>query len=640
MPLCRGTTAAGLILALTSSGLLAGCTGGSEGPGTPDPGPVVAELAAALASGDLAAVPWTADTGADAQSRYDAIVEGMGEVSPIVEAGGVAESSASADSAAGAVGTLTWHWPVGDTEWAYDSDAALTLVGDRWQVAWSPSLVEPSLSGKVVLTTATIRPRRGDIVGFGGIRLVTERDVVRFGVDRSLVPKARAVAAARELARLVEIDASGYAARVKAAGDLAFVEAITYRREEVPARVGATYESIPGVRALQTTAQLGPSSGFGQPLLGRVGEVTAEMIAADPERYRLGDVAGLSGLEARYDEQLSGRRGVVVNAVATDGKAREVFRVGAAGGKPLRTSLDLDLQLAAEQLLADQGPPSALVAIRPSTGAVLAAANSPSTNGINLATFGQAAPGSTFKTVTSLALLRSGLTPASTVPCTPTVVVDGKQFANYDAYPVNRLGPIPLWSALAISCNTAFISQRARLQRADLADAAASLGFGIDLDVGYPAYFGQVTPTDSRTEAAADMIGQGTVLAAPLSMATVVASIQAGHTVVPTLVKGLDVAAAPEAPPLTTDEASALRSMMRRVVTDGSGRILLDVPGPPVIAKTGTAEFDQGGQRLTHAWMVAAQGDLAVAVYVDVGTSGSGVAGPILGAFLRAARGR
>ena len=74
------------------------------------------------------------------------------------------------------------------------------------------------------------------------------------------------------------------------------------------------------------------------------------------------------------------------------------------------------------------------------------------------------------------------------------------------------------------------------------------------------------------------------------------------------------------------------------VVTDGAARFLLDVPGPPVLAKTGTAEFGSGDDVQTHAWMIGAQGDLAVCVYVDVGESGSGTAGPILEAFLRAAR--
>ncbi len=636
MRTARGTTAAAVALAA----LLTACSGGPDAPDSPAPDAAVEALAAALGDGDLTGAAWTADTAADAQPGYDAIVEGMGDLTPTVEPGRVTMAEGAADAPETARATLTWHWPVGDNEWVYDTQAALMLVDGAWRAGWEPALVEPSLRGKLVLEAGSLRPSRGDVIGYGNLKLVTERPVVRFGVDRSLVPKATAVASARELARLVDIDVQAYAARVKGAGDLAFVEAITYRREEVPPTVGAAYESLGGVRALQTTAQLGPTSAFGQPLLGRVGEVTSEMIEEDPGRYRVGDLAGLSGLEARYDEQLAGQPGITVEAVDTDGKSRELYSVPATDGEPLRTSLDMELQLAAEDLLADQGPPSGLVAIRPSTGAVLAAATSPSANGVNIATFGKAAPGSTYKIVSSLALLRSGLTPDSLVPCTPSVLVDGKVFANYDAYPPDHLGRIPLWSALAHSCNTAFISQHDRLGQADLAEAAASLGFGVDYDVGYPAYFGQVTPTDNTTEAAADLIGQGTVLSAPLSMAAVVASIQAGHTVVPTLVKGVDPVPSAEAPPLTEQEAAQLRSMMRRVVTSGTGRQLAGVPGPPVGAKTGTAEFDQGGKRLTHAWMVAGQGDLAVAVYVDVGNSGSGIAGPILEAFLRAARDR
>jgi cell division protein FtsI/penicillin-binding protein 2 len=90
--------------------------------------------------------------------------------------------------------------------------------------------------------------------------------------------------------------------------------------------------------------------------------------------------------------------------------------------------------------------------------------------------------------------------------------------------------------------------------------------------------------------------------------------------------------------PLTGKEARALRSMMRATVTIGPTGFLRTVPGPPVIAKTGTAEFDRDGARLKHAWLIAAQGDLAVAVYVDVGASGSGTAGPLMEQFLRSAR--
>ncbi len=225
------------------------------------------------------------------------------------------------------------------------------------------------------------------------------------------------------------------------------------------------------------------------------------------------------------------------------------------------------------------------------------------------------------------------------MPCTPTITVDGKGFKNYSDYPSSALGNIPLRTAVANSCNTAFISQAPKLSGTNLFDAAVSLGMGLDHDLGFPAYFGKTDPdTESETGAAAQLIGQGTILASPMVMATVIASVQQGSLVVPRLVEGVDVSAPEGAAPLSEAEATALRSMLRAVVTEGSGRGLLDVPGPPVIAKTGTAEFGTGADLQTHAWMVAAQGDLAVCVYVDVGESGSSTAGPILEAFLRAAR--
>jgi cell division protein FtsI/penicillin-binding protein 2 len=466
---------------------------------------------------------------------------------------------------------------------------------------------------------------------------VADRPVIRLGIDKAHVADARSKTSARRLAELVGLDVAPYVKQVAASGDDAFVEAIVYREGEVPPDVGQGYDQIPGVLAVADRLPLAPTREFAAPILGRVGEVTAEMVEEDPDTYRPGDVAGVSGLQARYDDQLRGTPGVVVEAVSSDGKRRELFREDAVKGRPLKLTLRADLQLAAERLLADVGPASALVAIKPSNGDIVAAANGPGTDGYNMATFGQIAPGSTFKSVSSLALLRNGLTPESVVPCSPTIVVDGKQFENYDDYPASALGRIPLRTAIANSCNTAVISQAGRLGKDDLADAAASLGVGVDHDLGFPAYFGSVEPPASETEKAADMIGQGTILASPMAMATVAASIQSGRTVLPRLVPSWDVEQA-DVPELTGSESAQLRGMLRDVVTSGSGRLLADVPGPPVIAKTGTAEFEKGGRLLTHAWMIAAQGDLAVAVFVDVGSSGSGTAGPILESFLREAR--
>ena len=126
------------------------------------------------------------------------------------------------------------------------------------------------------------------------------------------------------------------------------------------------------------------------------------------------------------------------------------------------------------------------MAIRPSTGDLVAVASGPGSKGYNTATFGRYAPGSTFKVVSALALLRAGLTPQSRVSCPPTTVVDGKRFKNYDDYPSSGLGEISFEDALANSCNTAFIGQRDKLGPKSLAEAAAALGLGVDHDTGFP----------------------------------------------------------------------------------------------------------------------------------------------------------
>ena len=621
--------------------LLTACTSDeSSGPGDPtagadggSPEAAAQELAGALVTGDFAGVAFDGNDPAAVGEEYATTVEGLGDITPTVTVADVTEP----EDGGTATAVFDWTWPIGPDGWTYSSEATLTQVDDEWQATWDVATIEPSLSPSVTLDLVSLGAERGDILGAGGLALVTDRPVVRIGIDRSKVGAGKAGASARAVARLVGIDPAAYAKRVTAAGPLAFVEAIVFRQDEVPAGVLHGMRGIKGGAVIAAELPLAPTKGFAAPILGSVGEVTAEMISEHPDLYEIGDVAGLSGLQARYDEQLRGTPGQEVNAVGSDGKTREIFRVDAIDGRPLELTMDMDLQIAAEQALANVDPAAALVAIKPSTGAILAAANGPGTNGLNIATYGQYAPGSTFKQVSSLALLRAGDTPDTIVPCTSSVVVDGKRFENYDDYPSSGLGNIPLRTAVANSCNTAFISQRGKLGQQSLVEAAASLGMGVAHDLGFPAYFGNVVPPAGETEKAADLIGQGKILASPMVMAGVIASIQSGSLVVPTLVTSVTSPPPEGVSGPTAAEADALRSMLRGVVTSGSGSFLLDVPGPPVIAKTGTAEFDRGGKILTHAWMVAAQGDLAVAVFVDLGTSGSGTAGPILEQFLRAA---
>ena len=616
------------VLALAVSLALSGCQllGGDEGPE-----PALDSLAGGLSSGDLSAVPFDAT---DASEQYAAVVEGLGEVEPSVEA---AEPVVTDDTA---TAELTWSWELDGQPWTYVTTADLARVDDAWQVTWAPSLVESSLVEGEHLTLTRTPAERGQITGAGDRAIVAPREVVRLGLDKTKltaeqVAAGQVTASAQAIASALEVDAAAFTERAEASGDKAFVEALVLRAEDAITAVPPAYAGIPGAVAIPDQQDLAPSRGFAAPILGSVGDATAEIIEESGGDVEAGDVVGLSGLQARYDDELTGTPGLTVIAAGADND-RAVHEVAPVPGTPLRTTLDIDLQTRAEQALAAVGPASAIVAIRPSDGAILAAASGPGSKGLNTATYGQYAPGSTFKIVSSLALLRSGLRPEDSVECPPTTVVDGKSFKNYDDYPASGIGTITLRQAVANSCNTAFISSRDRLQDGDLAAAAAALGLGVDHDLGFPAYFGQVPPPEGETEAAADLIGQGKVLASPMAMATVAASVAAGRAVLPVLLPDHPVEQAAPSSPLTGSEAASLKALMRAVVTDGSGSFLLDLPGE-VGAKTGTAEYgspDASGSLPTHTWMIATQGDLAVAVFVETGESGSRTAGPILERFL------
>jgi cell division protein FtsI/penicillin-binding protein 2 len=612
------------VLALTGSLALTGCQLLGEGE---DPSEALDALAAGLTSGDLSAVAFDS---ADAVEAYAAVVDGLGELHPQVSAG---DAEVTDDSATAPV---SWTWELDGQPWTYDTTADLSLVDDAWQIAWTPALVEPSLVEGEHLTLTRTAAERGQITGAGDRAIVAPRDVVRLGLDKTKLTETDDVAvSASAIATALKIDVAAYVKRAEAAGDKAFVEALVLRAEEATTAVPADYADIPGAVALADQQDLAPSRGFAAPILGSVGDATAEIIEESDGAVEAGDVVGLSGLQARYDDQLSGTPGLTVIAAGADND-RAVHEVPAVPGTALQTTLDIDLQTKAESALASVGPASAVVAIRPSDGAILAAASGPGSKGLNTATYGQYAPGSTFKVVSSLALLRSGLTPDDTVSCPATTVVDGKSFKNYDDYPSSGLGTITLRQAVANSCNTAFISSRDRLKDGDLASAAAALGLGVDHDLGFPAYFGQVPPPSGETEAAADLIGQGKVLASPMAMATVAASVAAGRAVLPVLLPAMSASQTPPSAPLTASEAASLKALMRAVVTDGSGSFLADLPGE-VGAKTGTAEYgtpDASGSLPTHTWMIATQADLAVAVFVETGQSGSTTAGPILERFL------
>ena len=642
----RPCAAAALTAAALTIATLSACTSGDRRQESADA--FATRLAAALRSGDLSGLPVS---GAKPGEAYAAA---LGDLGDRLEAGdGQVAAGDATLSEDRAVVPLTWSWAIGGRTWRYRAKATLRADLDgsgeqrtdgqgapQWVAAYAPSWVHPALKPGDTLDLQPQRAERGEILGARGRPIVVERDVVRLGIDKTRLDGAPAARSARQLARAVDVDVASYVSQVEGAGDQAFVPALTVRSQGSKRLVGKV-EAIAGGLAYAASEPLAPSADFAAPLIGRVGPVTAEILAESGGDLEAGDVVGLSGLQARYDERLRGEDGVIVRREGPDGAVETLFDVPPVGGAALTLTLDVRLQQRAQQIL-DGVPGSAgataLVALRPSDGAVLAAASGQGAEGKPTATFSAQAPGSTFKIVSALALLRNGVRPGSPLACPARETVDGKVFTNYDGYPSSALGRIDLATALAQSCNTAFIGARGRLGDGDLAEAAAALGLGVDHAMGYPVSFGSVPPPESETEAAADLIGQGRVTASPTVMAAVIASVQAGRAVLPRLVEGVEVQQTEPASPLSRTEATQLRKMLRGVVRDGSGQVLAPVGATG--AKTGTAEYGEpgpGGRLPTHAWMVALKGDLAVAAYVETGDSGSGSAGPLIADLLRAA---
>lgn len=638
------------------------------------------QLASAVSALDVGSVAFEGKESGAANDQLKEIFKGMDPVKPAVESGQLTLESGKATV------PLNYSWKIGSGEWKYTTSAEFKKSGDKWLTVWNPATLVPELADGEIVYSATHTPARADILGAGGVPLVTYRQVVNVGIDKPTLGGADPADSATKLAQLVGVDPAAYAQQVQASGPEAFVAAITLREDGRTITDGQIGE-IPGARAVRDFLPLAPTRTFARALLGTAAEANAEQIEKSNGALKAGDTTGTGGLQQQYDAQLRGSDGIQVFAEKAGLTAEEKqtlpnegrrvqFQTETKVGTPLKTTLDPKLQQLAEDVLAKVGPASAIVALRPSSGAVLAAASGPGSNGYDTAMLGQYAPGSIFKMVDSLAMFRNGMTPDSKVDCPSTLTVDGRTFKNAEGYPASSLGSVTLRDAFAHSCNTAFINARDTVSQAQLESAATSLGVAVEAPaLGATAFLGSVPGDAEGTEHAASMIGQGKVLLSPLAAAIMAGSVAKGAPVAAQLVlnpnEGVTSPAAESSPtagngstgsspaapasgdatadtattpapapaaaaetPVTAAEAASLADMMRAVVTSGHAGFLASVPGEPVGAKTGTAEFGNDSPPKTHAWIVAVHGDLAVAVFVEDGGLGATTSGPLLKEFL------
>jgi cell division protein FtsI/penicillin-binding protein 2 len=591
----------------------------------PPPDEAAEAFATAWDRDDPAAGP--VDDPADTDASWTRVREGLGDAPLDVVLSDVT-SDEDDDRAAVATLEVTWTLP-GDREWRYTTTAPLARGDDGWRVGWSASVVHPDLEPDATLELRRTTPPRADVLAEDGTPLVTVRPVVDVGIQPGRVEDVdETVAAVRDV---LDIELDGLEDRVEEADEDRFVPVVTLREDDYD-DVAEELQPIPGTVFQRSEQLLAPTREFARATLGQAGPVTAELVEEDPDRYVAGDVAGLSGLQRRYDERLGGQPGLEVRAVppdGTDGQPEALFTADPEPGEAVTVTLDEEVQRAADEALAaeDEFPTSAVV-VRISDGHVLAVANGPAAGGLDLALTGRYPPGSTFKVATAAALLDGGLGIDDTVPCPATATVEGRAFSNAEDA---ELGDVPFREAFADSCNTAFVELTRDLEATALRDAAAALGVGHEPRLGVPADTGEVPETSPGTDTAASAIGQGRVLVSPFALADLVAAAARGSHLPPSLVlspqpdgdpdepepdTGPEPAAEPAAAQLSAEVTEALAVLTRAVVTDGSGSALADVPGPPVHAKTGTAEYGDEQPPRTHAWVAGWQGDLAFAVLV------------------------
>src|SRR5206468_8402992 len=215
-------------------------------------------------------------------------------------------------------------------------------------------------------------------------------------------------------------------AAVAKASPTAFVPVITLRRAAYEAVKPRIY-SLPGTVFTTSTQLLPPSTGFARALLGTVGEATADIVKAGNGAYAAGDVVGLSGLQAAMNKRLSGTATTSVVERMPDGQLLDTIKTfPGTAGVPVKTTIDVATQTAAEKALAHEAKPAALVAVDTRTGAILASANTPDATSFDRAIVGHYPPGSTFKLVTTYALLGSRVTPSQLIACPPQAPVGGK----------------------------------------------------------------------------------------------------------------------------------------------------------------------------------------------------------------------
>jgi penicillin-binding protein A len=317
-----------------------------------------------------------------------------------------------------------------------------------------------------------------------------------------------------------------------------------------------------------------------------------------------------------------------------------------------------------------EGVTGAVVALDPSSGAVLGMASTPTYDPnllsshdpqairaywdelnqadrdprLNRAIGDNYPPGSVFKVIVSAAALSDGYTPDSVVPAPDTLTLPGTstELENFGGSSCSSSGEQSLIDALTVSCNTAFAQLGIDLGEDRVRQMAEAFGMdGEEREIPLDVAASGVGDMENDAQLGVSSIGQQDVRMTPLQAAMVAAAVaNDGSLMAPYVVSQLrapDLSVIDETDavelgqPVTSEVADQLTEMMTSVVENGSGRAAR-IPGVTVAGKTGTAEV--GTDAPDHNWFIgfapADDPQIAVAVFVaNGGGTGGDVSAPI-----------
>ncbi len=383
--------------------------------------------------------------------------------------------------------------------------------------------------------------------------------------------------------------------------------------------------------------------------------------------YLSGDgVSGVAGIELAYDKELKEAGGKISCLYKVDaaghvmtGAAMNVSRENETPLAGVSLTLDKDIQQVAQDALLVGCDKGAAVVVDVKTGEILAMASIPAFDQNNIAASLDSTDspfisraisgyniGSVFKVLTSSAALEKGISASREHECVGYIDVGGVVFhCNNKAVH----GVCDMKRALQVSCNAYFISLAEELGDEYLLSFCKNFGLGksVDLGGGIKTQAGNL-PTLAELKNPAALanfgFGQGSSLASPLQIATVLATVANGGTsVTPQVVRGYSedgttLITEPESFAanriISEKSAETMRKLLIDVVETGSGRTAKPITGSAG-GKTSSAQTGQikDGKELVHAWFAgfypAVEPKYSIAIFVENGESGEHVAAPI-----------